>query len=180
MAYMSETEKFRDMPEVMKYITGRILDIGCGGNKITHDSVGVDGRLLDGVDVICDRADDYDLLIYFRDKQLPNVFDTVFSSHFLEHCPNQHQTIMVWSDLLKRGGHLVLYLPDGRHYDNKENEEHMVDMNHDQFIFWFKRVFCGEGKNFKGEHLPKMFELVDHGLDVGEDRYSFYVIAKKV
>lgn len=172
MAYSSESAKVRDMPNVMKYVVGKVADMGCGPDKITPDAVGFDGRNLDGVDIVDDD------LINIPKNDL--TYDTVFSSHFLEHLPDQYGAVSSWHQRLKRGGHLVLYLPDGRHYDNKENLEHMVDMRYDDFMFWFKRSFCGEGKDFRGNYLNKMFELVDSGMDVGEDRYSFYVIARKV
>lgn len=171
--YYSESEKVKDLPNVMQFITGRILDVGCGEHKIIPEAVGVDGRPLPGVDIICDSTDQ----IYDYANEW---FDTVFSSHFLEHCEDQYATIEDFYFLLKMGGHLVLYLPDGRHYNNQENPEHMIDMNYDQFMFWFKRAWCGEGKNFRGEHIRKRFELIAHGMDVGPDRYSFYVIAKRV
>lgn len=172
MAYSSEAAKVRDMPNVMKYVVGKIADMGCGPDKITPDAVGFDGRNLDGVDVVDDD------LINIPKNDL--IYDTVFSSHFLEHLPDQYGAVYSWHQILKHGGHLVLYLPDGRHYDNKENPEHMVDMKYEDFMFWFKRSFCGEGKDFRGNHLHKSFEIIDSGMDVGEDRYSFYVIARKV
>lgn len=181
MAYMSEAAKVRDLPQVMKYITGDILDVACGGDKIIPDAIGFDGRYLPGVDIIGNHDD---LWVKVRgtrkDNHFIDVFDTIFSSHFLEHCPDQYTTITTWLTMLKPGGHLILYLPDGDHYDNKANPEHMTDMKYEPFMFWFRRAFCGEGKDFKGEHLPKTFELIDHALDVGEDRYSFYLIAKRV
>lgn len=173
MAHHSEAAKVRDLPHVMKYVTGRIVDIGCGDDRITPDAIGVDGRPLPGVSVITDDP-------YRLDKMEGMGCDTVFSSHFLEHLPDQFGAIVSWYNLLGIGGHLVLYLPDGRHYDNKENPEHMIDMKYEDFIFWFRRSFCGEGKDFRGNHLPKVFELVEHGMDVGEQRYSFYIVAKKV
>lgn len=179
MGYSSEAAKVRDMPNVMNYITGRILDVGCGPDKILPNAIGVDGRPLEGVDIVFESPHSQDFLKY-RDQNYMNLFDSVFSSHFLEHVPNQWEAIMVWWHLLTHDGYLILYLPDGRHYNNQENPEHMIDMNYDQFIFWFKRSFCGEGKDFRGDHLTKMFDLIDSGLDIGEDRYSFYVIARKV
>ena len=173
MGYMSEAAKVRDMQEVMKYITGKILDVGCGGDKITPEAMGADGRELPGVDIVGNLED-------LSDELLADAFDTIFSSHFLEHCPDQYGTIEDWRYMLKRGGHLVLYLPDGRHYNNQENPEHMIDMNYDQFIFWFKRSWCGEGKDFRGKHLRAYFSLIEHGMDIGEDRYSFYIVAKKL
>ncbi len=178
MANHSEAAKVRDLPNVMQYVVGKIADIGCGSEKITADAIGFDGRALDGGDVKME-LNSSDLCFIF-DQEHEESFDTVFSSHFLEHLSNQYAAISDWHSLLKDGGHLVLYLPDGRHYDNKENPEHMIDMKYDDFIFWFNRSFCGEGKDFKGNHLPKLFQLVESGMDVGDQRYSFYVVARKV
>ena len=173
MAYHSEAAKVRDLPQVMKYITGKVLDIGCGPDKILSTAVGVDGRDLHGVDVITDNP-------YHLANRTGVNFDTVFSSHFLEHLANDYEALTEWISLLKIGGHLVLYLPCGTKYNNRENEEHMRDIKYDDFMFWFKRCFCGEGKDFRGNNLPKMVELIDHATDYGEDRYSFYIICRRV
>lgn len=167
--YMSEVAKVRDLPEVMKYITGRIADVGCGPDKITPDAIGFDGRPLDGVDVNREGC--------LLDNRW---FDTIFSSHFLEHTPSMFEYIMDWYEHLESGGHIVLYLPDGRFYDNAANPEHLHNINSDDFMFWFRRTFCGEGKTFRGDYMPKLFEVVLHDQDIGRDRYSFYVVAKKL
>jgi len=178
MGYMSEAAKVRDMPEVMKYIAGDIADIGCGPDKIKPEAIGFDGRNLPGVDIV---VEDLEMLIDSLDyTEKYKSYDTVFSSHFLEHCANQYAVINDWHTMLNIHGHLVLYLPDGRYYNNRTNLEHLIDMNYEQFMFWFGRSFCGEGKNYLGESLYPFFELVDHGMDIGDDRYSFYVIARKV
>src|SRR6185503_4738983 len=140
---------------------------------------GVDGRHLPSVNYVTDEPTQ----LYFNlsdgsCKDFP--FDTVFSSHFLEHLPNQYEAVCDWIGLLKPGGHLVLYLPDGDHYNNRENEEHLIDVKYDPFMFWFRRCFCGEAKDFRGEHRPKVLELLEHGMDVGPDRYSFYLVCRKV
>ena len=170
---MSEAAKFRTL-DAISYVTGRIIDIGCGHDKITPDAIGWDGREMPGVDIVSD--DPYKIKTF----QTWLDFDTVFSSHFLEHLANPYAALMEWRELLKPGGHLVLYLPDGDHYDNKENKEHMQDMRYADFVFWFSRAFCGEGKDFKGNDMPKLFDLVTVGTDYGDNRYSFYVVAKRV
>lgn len=179
MSYHSESAKVQDMPHVMQFITGDIIDIGCGNHRITPEALGIDGRDLPGVGFVTDKPYDIPRDLYVAGDKYKD-YDTVFSSHFLEHLENQYMAVLSWSKLLRDGGHLVLYLPDGRHYNNQENPEHMIDMNYDQFMFWFRRCFCGEGKDFRGEHLTKIFDLVESGMDIGPDRYSFYVIAKKV
>ena len=179
--FRSETDKVIDLPQVMQYIIGDVLDIGCGVHKITPNATGVDGRLLPGVDVVCEHEDIWEKVRAFRkDNNFISVFDTIYSSHFLEHLPDQYGAIKVWEMMLKRGGHLILYLPHGDNYDNKENPEHMVDIKYDPFMFWIKRAFCGEGKDFKGNNLPKVFELIDSGMDLRPNCYSFFVILRKL
>jgi SAM-dependent methyltransferase len=179
MAYMSEAAKVKDMPQVMKYITGKVLDIGCADAKITPEAFGVDGRAFPGVDYVCENIE---ILSHYEcwPDVLPRGFDVIFSSHLLEHLADPWGFIHGWSKRLVSGGHFVLYLPQKGAYDSHQNEEHLWNWQYEDFMFWFRRTFCGEGKDFKGEHLPKMFELVDHALDIGEDRYSFYLIAKKL
>lgn len=173
--FQSETAKVREMPHVMQHIRGRVLDYGCGGDKINSKAIGLDGRDMPGVNLICADLEDPTEEIA---RVLIHSFDTVYSSHFLEHCREPFNVVSMWYQFLMPGGTLVLYLPDGRHYSNEGNPEHMQDINHDNFMFWFRRNFCGEGKNYKGEHVAKFFELIDHGMDVGDDRYSFYLIAR--
>lgn len=178
MAYHSEAAKVRDLPQVMQYVQGRILDIACGNEKITPQATGVDGRALPGVDIVTD-----DLVTLWDTQRYGDQaceYDTIFSSHFLEHIEDPAYMIHCWSNCLKSGGHLVLYLPDKSLYDSHQNPEHMMNWSYEDFIFFFKRVFCGEGKNFKGEHLEKKYELLEHGIDKGEDKYSFYLAARKV
>lgn len=176
MAFMSEAEKVRTLPQVMQHIQGKILDYGSGGSKIVPEAIGTDGRILPGVDIVIPDLEHPRGFI----AEWVESFDTVFSSHFLEHTLEPYNMVSIWYQFLKPGGKLILYLPDGKFYSNANNPEHMQDINYDNFLFWFKRCFCGEGKNYKGEHLPKYFELIEHGMHVGEDLYSFYIVAKAV
>ena len=168
---MSETSKIR--PKVSQYIQGIIYDIGCGDDKISPDAIGVDGRSVFDGGIIQDGLTDFP-------AHLHGTADVVYSSHVLEHMENDYCAITSWAELLKPGGYLILYLPDGRHYNNYENLEHMRDYQYEQFMMFFRRAFCGEGKNFRGEFLPKTFNMIEDGLDLGPDRYSFYLVAKKI
>ena len=73
-------------------------------------------------------------------------------------------------------------MPDGDYYPNQENPEHFHDTKYEPFLMWFKRAFCGEAKNYKGEqYAPPIFELIESGQDVIEEQhYSFYIVAKKI
>lgn len=171
--YMSEAAKVRELPQVMKYITGRIADVGCGHDKITPEAIGFDGRAIEGVNVIGPG----NTLKYLGANM---EFDTIFSSHFLEHVPDPYSYISQWYNHLISGGHLVLYLPQKDAYNSHQNLEHMFNWSFDDFIFWFRRVFCGEGKDYIGRHNQKKFEIIDCDLDIGDDRYSFYIVARKI
>jgi predicted SAM-dependent methyltransferase len=175
---MSEAAKI--LPKIQHYLgeDKRILDIGCGDGKVVPHAIGVDGRDLPGVNIVTnDFATLWDTQTY-GDQARSN--DVVFSSHYLEHSDQPFYLLECWSHCLKPGGHLILYMPDKHHYDSKENPEHLYDWSYDDFLFAFRRIMCGEGKNFKGEHLPKVYDLIEHGMHVGENLYSFYIVARKV
>lgn len=170
MAYHSETAKVKDRPEWMQYITGRVADIGAGGDSITEDAYCVDGRPMNGNIVR------HDLFLHDND----GLFNTIFSSHFLEHVANPFEYLKNWAKYLIPGGHLVLYMPQKDAYKSEDNPEHMFNWSYDDFMFFFNRNFCGEGKDYRGSYYPTYFQVVDSGLDIGVDRYSFFIIARRV
>lgn len=160
MPYISETEKIR--PVIKKYLTGRIMDIGCGQDKVSQDAYGIDARKFPHTDFVT-----FDL--YGLDQQIPHLrksMDVVYSSHVLEHIPNDVAAINEWSKFLKIGGYIILYLPDDRWYDNEANHEHIRSFTYPQFLRFFKRAF---------DHL----EVVESGEHHGNDLYSFYIVARK-
>lgn len=170
---MSETDKVREIESVMKYITDDTLDIGCGGSKITPGAYGVDGRQMDGVNFVVET-------LYGLPNKIHRKFSVVYSSHCLEHLQDDYLALIEWASMIKDGGHLILYLPDGRCYDHNENLEHCRNYTYDSFMFFFKRCFCGEGKDYKGQNFQPVFELIESGGDFGDDKYSFYLVAKKL
>lgn len=178
MAYYSETDKIRDILNP-KYLEGKVVDIGCADHKIKPDAIGVDGRLMDGVDIaLSSREGIYHLsAVHFKD--IHNC-DAVFSSHCLEHLKDDYAALDDWYKIIKKGGYLILYLPDGRYYNNKENEEHFRDYTYEGFMFFFQRAFCGDAKDYEGNYYPPYFRLIESGLDIGNDKYSFYIVAQKL
>lgn len=170
-------EIYKILPVIERYLTGNIIDVGCGDSPVKKEAFGVDGRDFPCVSFKTNNL--YDLPSQIPDKV--GFFDTLVSSHTLEHLPDSYRAINEWSELLKIGGYFILYLPDGTQYNNYENWEHFHDTTYRQFLFWFKRAFCGEGLNFKGQPFsPALFEMVDSGSDFGDNRYSFFIIAKKI
>lgn len=88
------------------YFVGNGIDIGCGQDSIANysefyplmtgcrawDQPDGDGMLLEGVD--------------------NEVFDFVHSSHSLEHMYDPNIAMSNWIRVLKKGGHMILLLPD--------------------------------------------------------------------
>lgn len=171
------TEAAKIRQKIDKYLVGEVVDIGCGDELICPHAVGIDGRVFPHVQKVTNNL--YDLDVQYPD--LIGKFDCCFSSHVLEHLPDSYRAIMEWSQFLKPGGYFILYLPDGNHYDNKANPEHFHDTKYAEFMFWFRRTFCGEALNYTGKpYFSPYFKLIEDGFDVGENRYSFYLVAQKL
>jgi len=99
--------------ELVPYLRGRCLDIGCGAYKVFPHFVGVDSGHhwgLQGVDVKSDASD----LSLFASQSC----DTVYSSHLLEHVEYEKVPAMLieWCRVAKQRGYLILYVPDEAQY----------------------------------------------------------------
>lgn len=170
------SESTKIIEKIDKYLVGEIVEIGCGDTPVKDGVFGIDGRNFPCVTKQTSNL--YDLDIQF--PELVGTFDCCFSSHVLEHLPDHFRAILEWSKLLKEGGYFILYLPDGNYYPNKKNPEHFHDTKYEDFIFWFRRTFCGEALNFTGHpYFKPYFQLIESGQDIGENRYSFYLVSKK-
>ena len=103
---MDEASKTLEFyPELLNAILdkGRILDIGAGIDPVRKDAV------------VFDKAQgDAQEIQNFFDKE---SFETVFSSHCLEHMVNPRAAIENWFSLVKPGGHLVTIVPDEDLYE---------------------------------------------------------------
>lgn len=86
-----------------RYFVGKkVLDIGCGGDKIVPDADGWDkeqgdGKLLTGVP--------------------DGKYDVVFSSHFVEHVTDPVEALLNQWRVLKDGGHIIFQVPDEDLYE---------------------------------------------------------------
>lgn len=152
---MVKTEKFRDQV-VPKYIcqgfhsrfifpiakevcVGKGLDIGCGKLEWAFPgSIAIDPN-------ICRcKYDAYNLPPGHR-------WDYIFSSHCLEHLPNYMKALKYWTQTIKIGGTLFLYLPHRDclywrpHYMPTEKHLHSFDPGQMVEIFeslGYTNIFC--------------------------------------
>ena len=158
--YYSESEKI--FPKIEKYLQGFIVDVGCNQHKVVSHAIGIDQYPHPCVDYLTSKLDHLSdgVLSHLKGK-----VDVVFSSHCLEHFQGDVAALVDWLELLKPDGHLILYLPDDRYYNNDKNPEHVQRYTYEKFLFFMKSL---------------RVQIVDSGLDVGHDKYSFFVVAKKV
>lgn len=151
------------------YCEGRGIDVGCGGNKIHPDAIGVDiipkGKkgFFGSQQKIISQADiqsSGDNLNMFKDGEL----DYVVASHNLEHYKDLVKTLIEWKRVLKPGGVLGVILPD----DTKINTI-KLDPTH-------KHVFIPE--SFKNlVEIVGGFEIIR--LEECIKDWSFLCVAKK-
>jgi predicted SAM-dependent methyltransferase len=102
--------------DLVPYMQGCILDLGCGQHKVFPIAIGVDNRIdarLFGIQIKPDVAvDTCERMPLFGNESA----DTIFSSHLLEHIADYRSALKEWWRILKTGGHLILYLPDEDEY----------------------------------------------------------------
>lgn len=80
-----------------KFIHGHGIDIGCGIDPLTYDCVR------------WDRAEGDATTLLGVPKE---SFDWVYSAHCLEHLDRPAVALARWWEVLKVGGHLIVYIPD--------------------------------------------------------------------
>jgi ADP-heptose:LPS heptosyltransferase len=118
--------------ELVPYLGASCLDLGCGPTKVYPHFIGVDSckdTALFGIPMKPDLAGDVERLEIFADSS----FETVFSSHTLEHLQDYRGALREWWRLVKPGGFLILYLPHRDHYprigDPNGNPDHKHDFD---------------------------------------------------
>lgn len=158
--------------EIVPYTRGAVLDMGCGPKKAFPHFIGVDSckdTELFGIEikpnVKCDVADPKAVEDTFQSLSV----DAIFSSHCLEHIENHEAALAAWWDIIKVGGHLVLYLPHRDLYPNigtdGANPDHVHDFVPDDIIAAMRRM---------NWHL-KVNEVRDQDRE-----YSFLMVFEKL
>jgi SAM-dependent methyltransferase len=99
----SKTRRVRGPDFEKKFLQGRVIDIGCGPDKIVAHAEPFD--LEHG---------DAQAIATLRPKA---AYDAVCSSHCLEHMRDVPQALSQWWTLVRPGGYLVLVVPDEDLYE---------------------------------------------------------------
>jgi len=115
MGETSKTNAVRGEAFLATYLSGRVIDIGHGGELVVPHAEGFD--IADG---------DANTIDDVREAE---SYDGVHSSHCLEHMLNPVDALGRWWKLVKPGGHLIVVVPDEDLYEQGEwpsrfNEDH--------------------------------------------------------
>jgi SAM-dependent methyltransferase len=86
-----------------RYLSGRVIDIGSGGDLVVPHAVPFD----------LPQGDAQRILDYFE----PESFDCAHSSHCLEHMKDVKIALCNWWGLVKPGGYLIIVVPDEDLYE---------------------------------------------------------------
>jgi ADP-heptose:LPS heptosyltransferase/predicted SAM-dependent methyltransferase len=157
--------------EVIPYLGPTCIDIGCGPNKVFEHFLGVDSQkdtALFGVDMKPDIVGDCCKLSLFAD----GAFDTVFSSHTLEHIEDYRAALAEWWRLVALGGHLVLYLPHRDLYPRigqpGGNPDHKHDFLPQDIVEAMRELAVCDG-----------FDLRENQVRDAGREYSFFQVYRK-
>jgi len=163
----SESKKI--MWEAVPWTRGLVLDIGCGPHKMWPHFIGVDNRKDTSLFNI---AMDPDITVPDATK-LPlfasAAYDSVVSSHLLEHLEDHKAALREWWRLVKPGGYLVLYLPHKSFYPNIGTDGANPDHKHDFLPSDIIEVM----KSIGG------WDLIENQERNEDNEYSFLQVYKK-
>lgn len=113
--------KFRRSKEgfFKKYLSGKGIDIGFGGDLVSANANGYDFE-----------HGDAQYLAELKDEQ----FDFVYSSHTLEHMPVPAIALKNWFRVVKKGGYLIIYIPHRDLYEKKKTLPSRFNPTHTHFF----------------------------------------------
>ena len=155
--------------ELVPYMLGRCLDLGCGPFKVFPHFTGVDNGHhwgTQGADVVVETAEDLGIFA-------TQSHDCVYSSHLLEHFNYEDlpKILTEWMRVLKSGGHLILHVPDKDEYPNigerGANADHKFDPTYENIIEAMDK-------------LTSSWDLIDFQKRNKDNEYSLFFVFKKL
>lgn len=123
----TKTRAIRGEDFARKFLSGAVLDIGCGPDLVVPHAQPFD----------LEHGDANRILEYLP----PESFDCVHSSHCLEHMRNAPAALAQWWALVKPGGFLISVVPDEDLYEqgmwpSAFNPDHKATFRLDKAISW--------------------------------------------
>lgn len=100
-----------------KYLVGSGIDIGCGPDMLASPHTHILNEVGQLTSFTCRGWDMADGDAQGMPGVADETFDFVYSSHCLEHMRDPSEALSNWWRILKRGGHLVVVVPDEDLYE---------------------------------------------------------------
>lgn len=161
--------KLADSRYATRYLVGRGIDIGAGGDPL--------GQYMPLFPLMtsCDAWDKQNGDAQFMRGVPDNSYDFVHSAHCLEHLEEPQQALCNWVRILKPGGHLVCIVPDEDLYEQGQwpstfNSDHKWTFSVYKSASWSPK-HLDVTQLIKG--LPvvtRKIELLDRTFIYGKDR----------
>lgn len=147
-----------------KVFTGHGIDIGCGSDILNQNNIYPNILSIKGFDIADGDAQ-------YIDKYVDSEYDFVHSSQCLEHMHNPYVALHNWWKLVKKGGYIVVSIPDEDLYE----QGHFPSIyNHDhKWTFSINKQNSWSNKHINILHLVDTLsdssiikiELVDTNYD---------------
>lgn len=142
----------------------RILDLGCGSNKLCNKNkfLGYDfGGEVTGLDF--HKKEQVDVVYDLNKGKLPfkdNTFDIVYTHHVLEHLENLVPVLLDVHRILKKGGRFLICVPHISYLDS------LGDLSHKRLFSYSSLDFVIFGKHAQLEFNEK-FKLIKRRIVFG-------------
>ena len=152
--------------DLIPYVRGRGLDLGCGPWKAMPHMIGIDFQAYTGGESANLVGDIADLSLFANESM-----DFVYSSHALEDLADTVAILAEWWRLVKVGGYLLLYLPHKEFYPNigqpGANEAHKHDFLPGDIVSIMRTVGAD-------------WDLVENQERNGGEEYSFLAVYRRL
>ena len=169
-----------------KYVKEPIIDIGVGRID-TYDGA-------DPLTPTCDTWDKDNGNAELMESVKDNHYQTVYNSHLLEHLNHPMTAIRNWFRITKKGGHLIICVPDRDSYERQKlmpsrwNADHKyfitLDKNEPPCTFSIKTMIAAALKKekYKIEYarLINTCTNMDRPEEHGDREYQIEVVIKKI
>ena len=153
----SKTNAIRGADFAEKFLHGKVIDIGCGADKVCPWAEPFDQE-----------HGDANVITRYRQK---NTYDAVHSSHCLEHMFDPVKALHEWWQLVKPGGHIITIVPHEDLYEqgiwpSLFNGDHKTTFRLSDKSSWSKVSYHAEAihKELPGAEIISA-EIHDHGYD---------------
>jgi SAM-dependent methyltransferase len=158
MQESSKTRRVRGQAFDQVYFSKTVLDIGCGNDLVVPHAQPFDKQHGDANKIL--------------DHLAAESFDTVHSSHCLEHMFHPQQALQGWWQLVRPGGYLITVVPDEDLYEQGQwpsrfNPDHKATFRLNRPTTWSP---CSNDLRELHESLPGA-EIIS--AEIQDDRYNY-------